>query len=210
MTAKMFKRINLIFLGFLILSVQVFSQVITYDIHPESKIMVKGTSTIHDWSIDVNKFSGTVAIKESVAQNAVPKKGDTFENLEIRMEVKSMESGRGAAMDNRTFDALKAESHPEIVFTLKKSEITEIKDAGNGTFVMNAAGDLTIAGVTKPIDITVEGQKLKDGRFVFSGSKSLKMTEFGVKPPSAMFGTIVAGDDITVLFEQLTLQQNNK
>jgi polyisoprenoid-binding protein YceI len=202
------RRVYIILVCVFLLNIPGFSQVIAYNISPESVITVKGTSTVHDWTINVNKFSGNAHIKKAVASRQVPKKGDSFDNLEIRMVVKSMESGRGAAMDNRTFEALKADANPEIVFTLRNSEVTEIKNAENGKFLMRAYGDLKIAGVTKPIDLTVEGQKLQDGKYVFSGSKTLKMTDFDVKPPSAMFGTIVAGDDVTILFEQLTITEN--
>jgi len=35
----------------------------------------------------------------------------------------------------------------------------------------------------------------------FEGKQMIKMTDFGVKPPSALFGTLKAGTDITIYFK---------
>lgn len=200
----MMKKSFIFIICILAFNIQIFAQNVSYNFHPESKITVTGTSSIHDWTLNVNKYSGQVQLKKALAQKSM-KKGDAFENIEIIMDVKSLESGRGSSMDNRTYEALKAEKFPEITFKSKNSEITEIKNDQSGTFVMMLMGDLSIAGVTKPIELIVEGQKLKDGRFVFTGSHTLKMTEYEIKPPSAMFGQIVAGDEVTIKLDQLTL-----
>jgi hypothetical protein len=35
----------------------------------------------------------------------------------------------------------------------------------------------------------------------FKGSKQFKMTEYGVKPPTLMLGTMKVGDPVTVSFD---------
>ena len=50
------------------------------------------------------------------------------------------------------------------------------------------SGTLTIAGRENPIELRGTGA-VDNGTIMLKGTKVLKMTEFGVKPPSLMFGT---------------------
>ena len=61
-------------------------------------------------------------------------------------------------------------------------------------------GNLTIAGATKPLEIIFDA-KVSSNKIVLSGSKSLKMTDFKIDPPKAMFGTITTGDEVIIKFE---------
>jgi polyisoprenoid-binding protein YceI len=63
-----------------------------------------------------------------------------------------------------------------------------------------AAGNLTIAGVSKPVELTVVAKVLPGGDLEFSGSKTMRMTMFNVDPPTAMWGVVKAGDEITIAF----------
>jgi hypothetical protein len=39
-----------------------------------------------------------------------------------------------------------------------------------------------------------------DGGVTFTGSKKLKMTDYKIKPPTALMGTLTTGDDIEIVF----------
>jgi filamentous hemagglutinin family protein len=45
-----------------------------------------------------------------------------------------------------------------------------------------------------------------DGSVTFSGSKKLKMTDYGIKPPTALMGTMTVGDEVEIVFS-VTLKQ---
>lgn len=49
------------------------------------------------------------------------------------------------------------------------------------------------------INIQVEGHPTSNG-IAFKGNKKLKMTDFNMEPPKAMFGILKADDDVTVSF----------
>ena len=57
-----------------------------------------------------------------------------------------------------------------------------------------------MAGKEKDISVDVELDE-QAGKLIFKGSKKLKMSDFEMTPPSAMFGQIQTHDDITVHFE---------
>ena len=63
---------------------------------------------------------------------------------------------------------------------------------------------MTIAGVSKEINVTVLGSKNKDGQLQFAGEQKINMSEYGIKPPTMFFGTVKVGDAVTVKFD-LTL-----
>jgi len=64
-----------------------------------------------------------------------------------------------------------------------------------------STGILSIAGNEQEVEVAVTGQLTAEGQLTFKGSKALKFSDFDIEPPSAMFGQIVCGDEITVHFE---------
>ena len=71
---------------------------------------------------------------------------------------------------------------------------------------INASGTLTIAGASSRIDMYVRGKVGADGSITFNGSKKIKMTDFKIKPPTALMGTLTTGDEVEIAF-QITLKQ---
>ncbi|MCB0855839.1 MAG: YceI family protein, partial [Bacteroidetes bacterium] len=61
-------------------------------------------------------------------------------------------------------------------------------------------GQLTIAGVTKTITLNADCKVSDNGQITCTGSKKIKMSDYGIDPPTAMFGTIKTGDDLTIVF----------
>ena len=103
---------------------------------------------------------------------------------------------------NRDFlDALKAMSHPEIVFQLMEAAVVETPTGADDWYRLRVRGHLTIAGTTRVVETVVLGRQLENGQFQLRGSKELTMTEFGVQPPVALLGLIKAKDQIEVHFD---------
>jgi len=105
-------------------------------------------------------------------------------------------------MDNKTYEAFDHEKNPAIVFTLNTKKINV------SASTLEAEGTLLMAGVTKPISLTLTYKVLPNGALQIIGSKKLTMTDFKMEPPKAMMGTIKVGNDVTVNFD-LTLNSNN-
>ena len=100
-------------------------------------------------------------------------------------------------MDKNTYKALKADDHPEITFVLT----TPVKAIPAGVHAIAAKINLTIAGVTRAIDMSVTATSQAHGNIEFEGSKAIKMTDYGVKPPVALLGTMRTRDEITIHFK---------
>ena len=63
-------------------------------------------------------------------------------------------------------------------------------------------GKLKIAGTEREIPVTATYSKESGSQKIsFTGSVSIKMTDFNISPPTAMFGTLKTGDEITIKYE---------
>lgn len=163
----------------------------TYTLKEGSKMMVYGTSTIHDWEVEAEGIQGSVTISSDSSM--------AIDAASITVPVEKMESGKGG-MNKKMYGALDKKKHPNITYKLTEATIDSM-DTDAQTFKVNTTGDLTIAGATQSIKMTLDGKKAADGSYAFTGSKSINMTDYKVDPPSAVFGTIKSGEEVTIKFD---------
>lgn len=154
-----------------------------------SKFIIKGTSSLHDWEMISENCSGSIRMDVSSETLSIS-------DIKVKVLVKSLKSGK-KMMDNKTYDALKENKFPSITYQYEK--IGTLKETGPNTFSVTLNGTLTIAGKSKkvPIDVVIDQN---NNSITIKGEKPLKMTDFGVEPPTALLGTIKTGDDITIDF----------
>ncbi len=163
-----------------------------YSLYSGYTITIQGSSNVHDWTETATKATGDALITWNTDGSF------TISQLTFKIEVATIESEHGSIMDNKTYDALKAKSYPYITF--KMTSLKSIVKSGTG-YQVKIGGDLTIAGKTKPVEITGMAYVKENGKLLFEGSRSLKMTDFGVDPPTAMMGAMQVGDDVTIKFK---------
>ncbi len=152
----------------------------------KASVSISGTSTMHDWTMKGEGFACTTQFK--LEGNKV----EEVKGLQLTIPVTALKSGKGA-MDKNAYSALKADDHKQIVYALTSSKIV-----GNKII---SSGNLTIAGVTKPMEIESTFIVNADNTITTKSSKSFKMSEYNVEPPSFMFGSVTTGDAITLTFD---------
>ena len=118
--------------------------------------------------------------------------------MDVKIPVKSLHCNHGG-MDGNVYKALKAEDEPEISYIMATFEATpaEAKD----TFTLKTVGTLTVAGKQNKIEMDVVATRLADGTVTAKGVVPIKMTDYGIKPPTALFGRLKTGDEVKVNFE---------
>ena len=180
------KMLTIILIGFLT-SISVKAQSVFTLNNDSSNVIVEGTSSLHDWEAPAQSIRATLtAVLNDKA------KIESISELTFTVDVESIESGKGM-MNKKIYSAFDSDKHPKIVFTL--SEITQIKQ--DSVF---ATGVLAMAGKKQTIDLVVTYQTQKDHSIKIAGSKSLLMTDYGMKPPKAMLGTLKTGDEVEITF----------
>lgn len=163
-----------------------------YALQSDSKLWIDGTSTQSDFTVNAAEVKGNFGIAGTGADAAVS-------SGKITVEASKLEGGRSTIMDRLMHDALKVKEHPTISYELTKAERGA---AGtNGSTTLNTTGKLTLAGTTKTIQMPVKAVRQADGKIRFTGSYPLKMSDYGITPPTAMFGALRTADDVTVHFD---------
>lgn len=151
-----------------------------------STIRVDGTSNRSDWSVEASTFSGSFTLTEGA-----PTEGS------FSVPVRDMKSGKSLIMDRLMHSAFEADVNPDITFVLESAMPSDEE----GWWTMT--GQLQMAGGASPVSVLLE-QKGSVGRTVrYAGAHDLKMTDFGMKPPTAMFGSLHTSDDVTIHFDLL-------
>jgi polyisoprenoid-binding protein YceI len=155
-------------------------------------VTIKGTSTMHDWESDVTQ----VSLSGEFTLDGTTLKSINTANLE--MQTKSIKSKKQSSMmDNRTYSTLKADQNPKIKFALTK--VNSLK-ANGAEYAISLNGNLTLAGSTLNTELTMKAKVLSNNILEFSGTKKLKMSDYGIKPPSFMMGALKVGDEVTITY----------
>lgn len=156
-------------------------------INPKTSTMtIYGTTNVHDFKTKVEQMKGELVINSS----------KKVQSLNIEIPVRSIKSGE-KLMDNKTYEAFNDSKFPTISFQLV--DVASLQITGDDINVI-VNGNLTMAGVTKKISFKTTGKSLKPGVYEFKGSIALKMTDFKMKPPTAMLGVMKVGDAITLKY----------
>jgi polyisoprenoid-binding protein YceI len=172
----------------------------TYMLTRDYAVTIDGTSNLRDWQEKVGEVTGdmTAVVNEdgSVELRAI----------RISMKVVSIKSNIGRAMDNKTYEALKASVYPEILFKVSTPmRLVQVRDCQT---TIPVKGELALAGICKPMVMLVKTFEINRGVLQFEGSQTIKMSDYGVRPPTALFGTMRSGPDITIHFKTNFLNQS--
>jgi len=157
---------------------------------PASSITVAGTSNIHAWHATSSALTTSIQVMAPIAA------GSNVESVTLALPVTSLKSGKGG-LDKNLYKALKAEQNPTITFVMK----TYKSEPKGDVFAAVVTGLLTVNGVEK--EVTAEAIMTSDGtgRLKVAGSTTFNMTDFGIKPVTALLGTIRTGNAVTVKFD---------
>src|SRR5262249_37064882 len=117
---------------------------------------------------------------------------------ELAVPVAALRSGK-PALDRNLLRALRAAEHPEIRFRLTHASVAATT---GDTATASADGALRVAGQERAI--RVEGRLVRSRAGVWlDGRHELRMSEYEVKPPTMMMGTLKVHDPVVVHFRLL-------
>lgn len=163
----------------------------------KSILTVKGTSSLHDWKMDSEKFNCTVTIKDSGEKLIISDVTFSCNPTSLKSESSMMDKKAWDALDVKDFTQIKFESTQQ--FDLKATtKRTEGKLEGN----------LLLKGTKKSVSIPYTGEIDQTGNFIVKGDVNIKMSDFGITPPTAIMGTLKTGDNVTISFQVVFDQKN--
>jgi polyisoprenoid-binding protein YceI len=170
---------------FLISGLAVMNAQSSYRLSGSQAFKVSGTSTLHDWDMSSENATGEAVIVFD---------GNEIKDitaLTINLPVKTLKSGNNR-LDRTAYSTLEADKNENVKF-----ELTGVRNITPQTIL--ATGRLTIAGQTRPVtlrtDYVVNGKSIK-----FTGSHSIKFSQFDVEAPTVLLGTVKTGDELEFSF----------
>ena len=162
-----------------------------------SRVRIEGTSSINTFTCEAAGIEGDGYL----VGEARP--GHRSVVAHVYVPVRQFDCGN-PRMDADLRDALQAREHPQIRFRLRDARLIPGDGASGddaGRFVLNVEGWVEIAGNARPVALRVEGRRLTDSSYHATGHLPLRMTDFGIEPPTALLGLVKVRDQITVHFD---------
>jgi polyisoprenoid-binding protein YceI len=166
------------------------------DLQPESRLWVAGTSTVRSFQCQAGTFEAKVASTGGEAVSAVLAGEKAVSRIEVTVPVERLDC-RNGTMNEHMRKALKAKEYPTVVFRADAYDLVKTNDS----VAVTMTGSLRLGGVEKPITIKAQAKPGANGTLVVSGTREVRMTEFGLKPPTLMLGTMRVDEKITVGFD---------
>lgn len=178
-----------------------------------SSLTIDGTSTVHDWTVSTKLISGTIEFDSNFPidpSKPTPEKIVVQPKVEIKIPVRSIKSGK-KRMDEVMHATLRRDTYPEATYKLLALRPSKAPRKVGKPIIFDSTGQLSVGGATKLVKFPVSFEKMKDGKLKISGQASVKMTDFGMKPPApkVALGLIKTGDEVIVKFNWLTKKATN-
>lgn len=164
---------------------------------PTSQVTVEGTSSMHDWHCKTDKLNAYVDVDPGYTKD-LTKVARPIAAVRVNIVVKTLSCGN-SQMDRNMYNTLKADENQLIKYTLTGYDLLS-GSVSPTSFAAKTNGTLSIAGQTKPIEMKISAERQSDGKAVATGEQVLLLSDFGIKAPSFMFGTLKVGNEVKVKF----------
>jgi len=186
------------------------SNLVRFNISPESKLWFDGTSTIHDYRCDAGKIEGFMEMDLNLLSKIQFDSTDGIVGGKISISVLDLKSEK-EKLNEKMYKSLKQNQYSEITFELINASFNATPDSTDTWWVkLQTSGKLKVAGFEKMIDMEVTAYRENDGKLRFEGKKSLLMKDFGIKPPSMMLGILKTANGISVHFDLVLVPQKSQ
>jgi hypothetical protein len=186
-----------------------------------SEVVLEGSSNVTDWRCRGTMIAGNLIVAAPLSK--INEVIDRIEDGNIGPWMKAPQEGRfpqpefhltvpvaslrcgNSMMERDMRQALRADRYPSIAFRFRglRGEIEHDIDAR--LYSMPIGGELSLAGAERDVDLKISIRRLSTELFRVTADLPLRMTAFGVRPPTALFGMVKAEDALTVRFS-MTMQ----
>jgi polyisoprenoid-binding protein YceI len=154
-----------------------------------AKIVINGTSNIHDWVMESPKGTCTGTFMLDGVGNLT-----SITGLGFSMQVTSLKSDRGSQMDNNAYKAMASDKYPTMSFTSNAATVAK----GANAYTVTAPGKLQISSGTRDVTLVANAVVNADKSVSISGSYKLVTTDYNVKAISIMLGAIKTSANVKI------------
>ncbi len=177
-------------------------------IAPNSSLWLVGDSTLHPFTCRTTQLNVSTSLDPQATSAALSSKAlldsvlhqNVLKQLRVSIPVQSLKSHE-SSLDKNMYKALKAKEYPTIDFELTQYDVMASSSSA-ATLIVRASGTLRIAGHEQPI--VMNGTITTDSNTSHvEGTYTLLMTDYGIKPPTMMMGTIKVKNPVVIHFDLL-------
>lgn len=165
---------------------------------PGSKLWVSGTSTVRNFDCKATAVDAAILSESPELTSEVMKGQKAVQTVVVKVAPKKIDCAN-STMNEHMLKALKADENPVIEFRLSSYDIARATSATKGKL----SGTLSLGGVKKDITFDALATNGANGALHVVGAYQLAMSEYGLKAPSLMMGTMKVGNKVTVKFDLL-------
>lgn len=176
-----------------------------------SQLVLEGSSNVAGWRCRGTTLDARVEVAAALTaiNHAIDRiedgdiarwKGFPQPTFQLRIPVSTLRCGN-RRMERDMYRALRSEAHPAIEFRFQELIGGVNHDIDGGSYHARVAGVLSLAGQTKKVAIDVEARRVSRDRFRLQATLPLRMTDFSITPPTALFGAVKARNELVVTFD---------
>jgi polyisoprenoid-binding protein YceI len=170
----------------------------TMTLQPASQLWIKGTSTVRSFECKAGALEAKVETAAPGATAALMGGEKAVTSASITVPAGQLDCSNGT-MNEHMKKALKVKEHPTIEFRIASYTLAKSAEGMQAELT----GTLTLGGVQKPVTVQATGKDEGDGTLRVTGTHELRMTEYGLKPPTLMLGTMKVNERVKVGFDLL-------
>ena len=187
-----------------------------------SRAVLDGDSTLRSWSVESESVHGSVSLpwtadevgrftewlrnQPEAAEKRIGKALETSPpgvRAVLKIKVEELKSGN-ERMERDMREALKAEKHPWIIYSFQKVRGVSVRQPdpreSPPSLILHTTGTLSLAGTENEVDLDFSLVPAEKGGYLLASQTTLQMSDFGVRPPTALFGLIKAHDEVDIQY----------
>lgn len=190
------QKIISLLIAFLFATGAAFAQDITLNASESSSMIIDGDSNVHNWEAEVTEVNGSLVLQNIESVTAESLTPESFKTLSLTIPVEGIDAESGGLKRN-IHRYMEKDDYPNVTFEL--SNVTDISNQ-DGSLLITGNGVITVIGNDYNAEMQVTAT-IENGNIQFTGEKQLLMTDFGIDPPTAVFGTIRSKDEVIMKFD---------
>lgn len=164
-------------------------------LQPGAEVAIEGKSSVRDFTCKAKSFNAKVELAGADPALTLENLAGAVKEVKLDIPAAALDCANDT-MNEHMREAIHAEKHQNIGVQIHKYEVGVPVD---GVAPMKLYADITLAGVTRPVTI-IANARMVDGAVKVDGRYAMRMTEWGVKPPSLMLGTMKVRESVVIRF----------
>lgn len=169
----------------------------TVELQPGAQLAIDGTSTVRSFTCKAKAVKARLTPGEAGGGLAPEQLAGALREVRLEVPAGQLDCANGT-MNEHMLNALKAQENPTILFQMSGYEAGSAKD---GQVPLRIRGELSMAGSTRPLELDARATPTPEGGLRVKGQYSLRMTDWGVRPPTLMLGAMKVGDTVVIRFD---------